>query len=139
MYTRNDMNRTAHLLRRTLLCAVFACPLAAACFPCALALMASAALAASGTAFRAPWYTGNRGGGARRAIPPLIAGLTLAAALRKGCALLLPAGLAAWYLPLCALSGLLAQAALLLNAKKTGRRRILACLPLLLLFSVCMR
>ena len=133
------MARTAYLLRRTLLCAVFACPLAAVCFPCAAALTAVCTLTAAGTCARVPWYSGPRRGGASRAALPLCAGLALAAGLRRACLPLLPAGFERLYLPLCMLSGLLLQGSLLLRSQKRGGRRLFACLPLLLLFTVCMR
>ena len=136
------MNRTVRMLRRTLLCAVFACPLAAwkmlpaFCFQALYTLIWVPRLPVR------PLWAGASGGfsaGLGRAAFSLcmaLAGGSIAWAL---CLRLLPLPLAPLFGALCLLTGILCQATLIWHVQRTGRRHYAACLFALALFIACMQ
>ena len=138
------MDRTARMLRRTLLCAVFACPLAIVCLPAAYACQALFALTWSLSrrgALRL-WHTGPQKGHIwRRLLFALCQGLgcsaLLHALLRRALSLRPP--LSGLMQAVCLLTSLLIQATLILRIQQAGRLHIAACLPALLVFIACMQ
>ena len=122
------MDRTARMLRRTLLCAVLACPLAV--------WRLEAAWIAQGIISFLPakeqpglWYQNPSPGRRWRALLAFCPALALQAALAKGTDMPV----------LIALTGVLAQAGLLLRMQKTGRRSLAACLISVAVFIACRR
>ena len=111
------MDRTSRMLRRTLLCAVFACPLALWRLDAALLLQGlwTALLVAPVPAVPALWAKGRRSPRAalRRAIWALLPALLLAAVLDALTRPLLSPFLRPAARALAALSGLVAQAGLI--------------------------
>lgn len=111
------MGRRARMLRRTLLCAVFACPLAMQRPRAALALLAAwtllAVLPAPGPAL--PWAKSRRSPRAsrRRVLMGLICALALAAALPALAQFFLPPDRLPAARALALLSGILAQASVI--------------------------
>ncbi len=134
------MDRTAFLLRRTLLCAFFACPLSFAGLVPALILhgLWSAAVSALPPCAAKRWYSGRRRPDYSRAA--LAYGFFIAACL-------LPYSLSsAYFAPfaplfrmLCVLTGILTQCAALLWIQKAGKRPLAACLLLLSVLIACTR
>ena len=112
------MNRTVRMTRRTLLCAVFACPLAFFSLRAAFGLLAAWTLGTA-LALRAQpplWAKGKREGAAlRRALDALFPALAFCAALGVISTRLLPQALHPAARALAALGGCLLQAALLLR------------------------
>ena len=116
------------MLRRTLLCAVLACPLAAWRLEAAWSLQAIFAF----ISYReepALWFAARASNTRLRGIITLLPSLALQAGLMK---------IAHWPV-LIALTGILAQASLILRAQKPGRRSLAACLISLLVFIACTR
>ena len=129
------MDRTATLLRRTLLCAVLACPLALYSLPAAWGLRALWALLVLpwGRAAPALWRQRQTPrAGLRRALVTLTPALAAEAALYRLSA-------APAFHTLTALTGVLIQADLLLRAQKPGRRHLAACLISIAVFIACTR
>ena len=134
------MNRTALLLRRKLLCAVLACPLAAWQLIPALALQGVYSMLAAGLpgALSNRWYSPESPLLPRAAFP-LCGAYAFVGLLRRLLSPSFPAPFAPYFRALCVLSGILLQCALILRAQKAGKRHLAACLPLLYIFTVCMR
>lgn len=133
------MDRTAYLLRRTLLCAVFACPLAAVSLPAAwiaqgvwmgLALSDMPAAPVLWTRPARPFAPLLRG---LAALCPALAAEAALGRLWAGSAF---AGVAG---SLTILTGILMQAALIRHVQKPGRRHLAACLVCALTFIACTR
>lgn len=135
------MDRTIRLMRRTLLCAVFACPLAIfslwLSFLCQFLFLLSAYWPVK--ADRPLWAGASPSfaKGVGRLLFAFSLSFAAAAALyRIGLLLAFPA------LPLrlmCALTALLIQGEVCLRVQKTGKRALAACLFLLLFTIVCMQ
>ena len=134
------MNRTALLLRRTLLCAVLACPLAAWRLLPALALQGIYAVSAAGSSGTVSprWYSPGKASFPRAAFP-LCGAFAFVGILRRLLSPVFSAPFAPYFRILCALSGILLQCALILRVQKAGKRHLAACLPLLYVFTSCMR
>ena len=112
------------MLRRTLLCAVLACPLAAVRLPLALALQAVWSLGSAWLHPKTAWYARTRNKGLmRRTAFSLCGAFACAGAAYSLCLTVLGPENAPIYQTLSFLSGLMAQASLLERAKKAGRRR----------------
>lgn len=129
------MDRTATLLRRTLLCAVLACPLALYSLPAAWGLRALWALLIMprGPAAPALWRQRQTPwAGLRRAMVSLTPALAAEAALYRLSA-------APAFHALTALTGVLIQAVLILRAQKTGGRHLAVCLISIAVFIACTR
>lgn len=130
------------MLRRTLLCAVFACPLALWKLLPALAFQAVYTLLwVPPRRARFAWAgaSGGLSAGLGRAAFALCQGLALSAAARALCARLLPAAALPAASALCLLTGILCQAALIWRIQRAGRPHYAACLPALALFIACMQ
>ena len=122
------MDRTARMLRRTLLCAVLACPLAIGQLEAAwIAQLIFSVFPIKEQ--RGPWYKKTSFPHRWRGVIVLFPSLALQAAL----ATITDQGV------LIALTGILTQASLILGMQKTGRRSLAACLISLLVFIACMR
>ena len=123
------------MLRRTLLCAVLACPLAAGRLPWALALQAVWSLGSAQLCPESTWYAPVRKKTLRRRVLfSVCAACACTAAAYKLCAALFSPAAAPLYQALSFVTGALLQAFLLLRVQKAGRRHLLACLPLLAIF-----
>ena len=134
------------MLRRTLLCAVFACPLALWRLLPAFAFQALYTLCfvTPRHAHRALWPRFSRGPGVGwgRAALALCVGLGAASALHMTLTRLPIAphpGLSAALRALCVLTGCLLQAQIILRVQRTGRRHYAACLCALAVFIACMQ
>ena len=136
------MDRTARMMRRTLLCAVFACPLALWRYDAAVMMQSLFVfLLLYGRKPPVQWAHARRGfhAGLGRAIFGLCMGLMLSGVLQKSTVLCGSAALQAWIRVLSVLSGLLLQCVLLYRIRITGKLHYAACLFALFVFIACMR
>lgn len=130
------------MMRRTLLCAVFACPLALWRYDAAVMLQSLFVLfLLYGRKPPVQWAHARHGFhvGLGRAVFGLCMGLMLSGILQKSTALCGSAALQAWIRVLSVLSGLLLQCALLHCTRTTGKLHYAACLFALFVFIACMR
>lgn len=134
------MDRTVRMLRRTLLCAVFACPLAAWQLLPAQVFQALYSLLSAlfGREQSALWlHRENRFSTLwGRTVFTLCLSLACSAGLYRMIRLV---GEGPAPRALCMLTGLLVQSALFARVKRAGKRHLAACLPALSLFIACMR
>lgn len=138
------MDRTVRMMRRTLLCAVFACPLACFSLPAALLCQLLFTL----TVFLPPrrqkklWAKSAAGfhAGLGRGLYALCLAISLSALSHAAVRLL---AFDDFWQPvwrvLSVLTGILLQTSLIYHVKRAGKRHYAACLPALFLFIVCMR
>lgn len=136
------MDRTARMMRRTLLCAVFACPLAAWKISYALFLQAAwVCVLAGGASAPFLWARARRGfhTGPGRALFALGIALGVQALLHLPLSLPLFFFAAPALRVLISFTGVLLQSALIYRTRKAGRLHYAACLLSLCLFIVCMR
>lgn len=130
------------MMRRTLLCAVFACPLALWRYDVAVMMQSLFVfLLLYGRKPPVQWARARRGfhAGLGRAIFGLCMGLMLSVILQKSTVLCASAALQAWIRVLSVLSGLLLQCVLLYRIRITGKLHYAACLFALFVFIACMR
>ena len=138
------MDRTVRMTRRTLLCAVFACPLAFWSLPAALLCQLMFTLTCLLPHHRQKKLWAKPSGGFRAGLGRALYALCLAAALTallhfaaKRCSL--STAIMPVFRILSMLSGILLQASLIYRTKRTGRLHLAACLPAMLLFIACTR
>lgn len=130
------MNRTALLLRRTLLCAVLACPLSYIGFIPALILHGLWSLRPPAPPRQ--WY-GGRAASFLRPFYAYCGSLAVLGLLRRALSFAFPGGLSPLLRVFCVLTALLAQCTLILRKQKADKRRLAVCPLLLLTFIACMR